>query len=316
MVVDVPKLKLNNGLEMPAFGLGTYGSRGGEGIKAIKAAIDIGYRHIDTAYLYNNEQEIGEAARDKIAEGVVSRDDLFIVTKLWCTFHEPDKVEYACRKSLENLGLDYIDLFLMHFPVGFVHHGDEIVWPKNPDGTQETSDVDYLDTWKAMEKLVKLGLVKSIGLSNFNSQQIERVLAAAEIKPVANQVECSPEFNQKKLTKFCKVRDIVLISYSPLGHPKENLRTPNFIYDQKVLEIAKKHKKTSAQVVLRFLHEIGTVPIPKSVRKERIESNIDIFDFKLSKEDAAVMEGYHTGKRRVGLSDAKHCKFWPFGIEY
>lgn len=131
---------------------------------------------------------MGEAARDKIAEGVVSRADLFIVTKLWCTFHEPDKVEYACRKSLENLGLDYIDLYLMHFPVGFVHNSDEDVWPSNADGTQSTNDVDFVDTWKAMERLVKLNLVRSIGLSNFNSEQIERLLKVAEIKPVANQV--------------------------------------------------------------------------------------------------------------------------------
>lgn len=138
--------------------------------------------------MYNNEQEVGEAAQEKITEGVVSRADLFIVTKLWCIFHEPDKVEYACRKSLENLGLDYIDLYLMHFPVGFVHNSDEDVWPSNPDGTQATNDVDFVDTWKAMEKLVKLGLVRSIGLSNFNSEQIERLLKVAEIKPVANQV--------------------------------------------------------------------------------------------------------------------------------
>lgn len=138
--------------------------------------------------MYNNEQEVGEAARDKIADGVVTRDDLFIVTKLWCNFHDPELVEYACRKSLENFELDYIDLYLMHFPVGFVHNSDEDVWPKNADGTQATNDVDFVDTWKAMEKLVKLGLVRSIGVSNFNSQQIDRLINECEIKPAANQV--------------------------------------------------------------------------------------------------------------------------------
>lgn len=219
---------------------------------------------------------MGEAVQEKIAEGVVGRADLFIVTKLWCTFHEPSKVEYACRKSLENLGLEYIDLFLMHFPVGFVHNSDEDVWPKNPDMTQATNDVDYVDTWKAMEKLVHLGLVRSIGLSNFNSEQIERVLNVAEIKPVANQVghhslwiqtsisliifhfdciqvECCPELNQKKLTQFCKERDIVVIAYMPLGHPNENTRQPSFIFDEKMEQIAKKYNKMAPQIVLRFL---------------------------------------------------------------
>lgn len=131
---------------------------------------------------------MGAATKEKIGEGVVKRDELFIVTKLWSTFHDPDKVEYACRKSLENLDLEYIDLYLMHFPVGFVHNTDEDVWPKSPEGLQATSDVDYVDTWKAMEKLVVLGLARSIGVSNFNSLQIDRILKICEIKPVANQV--------------------------------------------------------------------------------------------------------------------------------
>ncbi|XP_055324158.1 aldo-keto reductase family 1 member B1-like [Sitodiplosis mosellana] len=308
-MATVPSITLNNGLKMPAFGLGTYGLKGGEGIAAIKKAIDIGYRHLDTAFLYNNEQEVGEAVRDKIAEGVISRSDMLVVSKLWCTFHEPERVEYACRKSLENLELDYIDLYIMHAPVGFVYHDDETVWPKNADGTQETNDVDYLETWRAMEKLVDLGLVKSIGLSNFNSEQVDRVVNESRIKPVSNQVECSPMHNQKKLTAFCKERDVVLVAYCPLARQQLDAR-------KEVQDIAAKYNKTPAQICLRYLVELGVVPIPKSANEERILQNISIFDFKLSKEDIKAMDSLNTNERIVKFSDAKHAKYWPFGLEF
>lgn len=160
----------------------------GDAGSATKYAIDAGYRHFDTAYLYGNEREVGQAIQEKIAEGVVKREDIFIVTKLWNTYHEPEKVEKVCRVSCENLGLGYIDLYLMHYSVAFKEREPFEFWPLNPDGQHDHADVDYLDTWKAMEKLVGLGLVRSIGVSNFNSQQIDRVLANCTIKPVTNQV--------------------------------------------------------------------------------------------------------------------------------
>lgn len=239
-------------------------------------AIDAGYRLIDTAWAYGNEAAIGKAVRAKIAQGVIKRSDIFIVTKvslfgvvhskagrttykhfrwfqLWNTFHAADKVEHACRQSLSNLNLDYIDLFLIHFPFGYAHQNDTEQWPRNSDGSRALSNVDYLETWTAMEKCVELGLVKSIGVSNFNSEQITRILSIAQIPPVVNQVECSPTINQRKLTKFCKERNIVVMGFCPLGHPNPHARTPSYMFDDRVKRIADKYNKTTAQIGLRYL---------------------------------------------------------------
>ncbi|XP_030385406.1 1,5-anhydro-D-fructose reductase isoform X1 [Scaptodrosophila lebanonensis] len=313
-----PTVKLNNGYEMPVLGLGTYESKNNEGEKAVKHAIDIGYRHIDTAYFYQNEAEIGKAIRDKIAEGVVKREDIFLVTKLWNIHHEADRVEGACRKQLALFGLDYIDLYLMHLPVGYKFVSEEVLLPKDEKDVLQLSDVDYLDTYKAMEKLVKLGLVRSIGVSNFNSEQIQRILDNCEIKPVTNQVECSPALNQKPLTAFCKERGITLTAYSPLGRPAPAEQKPEFIYSPKTQAIAKKYGKTAPQIVLRYLVELGVIPIPKSSNVSRITENFDIFDFELSAEDRAVLDSFHTGVRLVpfNLIKPQNHKYYPFAIEY
>ena len=313
-----PTVKLNNGYEMPVLGLGTYESKNNDGEIAVKHAIDVGYRHIDTAYFYQNETEIGKAIRDKIAEGVVKREEIFLVTKLWNIYHEPQRVEGACRKQLKLLGLDYIDLYLMHIPVGYQYVDEETLLPKNEAGVLQLSDVDYVDTYKAMEKLVTLGLVRSIGVSNFNSEQIRRVLDNCEIKPVTNQVECSPALNQKKLTKFCQENGMTLTAYSPLGRPKPAEQTPAFYYSNKTQIIANKYGKTPAQVVLRYLVDIGAIPIPKSTNPERIAENFNIFDFELSPEDIEVMDSFNTGERLVpfNLIKSQNHKYWPFSIEF
>ncbi|XP_039486177.1 1,5-anhydro-D-fructose reductase isoform X1 [Drosophila santomea] len=313
-----PTVKLNNGYEMPVLGLGTYNSKDNEGEAAVKHAIDVGYRHIDTAYFYQNEAEVGKAIRDKIAEGVVKREDIFLVTKLWNVFHDPERVEGICRKQLSNFGLDYIDVYLMHMPVGYKYVDENTLMPKNEDDVLQLSDVDYLDTYKAMEKLVKLGLVRSIGVSNFNSEQLARVLANCEIKPVTNQVECSPALNQKALTAFCKKNDVTLTGYTPLGKPKPDIQKPDFIYSPEVAVIAKKYGKTAPQIVLRYLVGLGVIPIPKSSNTNRISENFDIFDFELTAEEVAVLDGYHTGERVVPLNLIKglNHKYYPFSIEF
>uniref|UniRef100_A0A0K8TRW6 Putative aldo/keto reductase family n=1 Tax=Tabanus bromius TaxID=304241 RepID=A0A0K8TRW6_TABBR len=312
----VPIIKLNDGTKMPGFGLGTYTSLAGDCERAVGDAIDAGYRHFDTAYFYENEAEVGKAVKNKIKEGVITREDVFIVTKLWCHFHDPERVEDACRKSLKNFGLDYVDLYLMHWPYGYEYEGDNVMFPTNASGEVSLSDVDYVDTWKAMEKLVELGLTKSIGVSNFNSEQLDRLLSAATIKPVHNQVECHPALNQKKLIKFCKDRDIVVTAYCPLGRPNPAKKTPNYIFDDKVKAIGNKYNKTAAQVVLRYLVEIGAVPIPKSVTKDRIKQNIDIFDFELTPEEHKVLDSYNTGSRLIPMDHARKSKYYPFNIEF
>lgn len=286
----------------------------------IKHAIDQGYRHIDTALFYQNEVQVGQAIREKIADGTVKREEIFLVTKLWNTYHDPTKVEDGCRISLANLGLDYIDLYLMHTPMGSKYTGDGFAnyMPKDADGNIDFSDVDYLDTWKAMEQLVGKGLVKSIGVSNFNSEQVERVLNEGSIKPVTNQVECGPTLNQKELTKFCKDRGVTITAYTPLGRMQPI--TPDgpkaAVQDDRVIAIAEKYGKTTAQVILRYLIQLGVMPIPKSANKDRVVQNISIFDFELTADDMAVIETFNSGERAVPFSMSTKHKYFPFNIQF
>ncbi|XP_030386968.1 aldo-keto reductase family 1 member B1 [Scaptodrosophila lebanonensis] len=306
-----PKITLNNGQRMPLLGLGTWRSYESEAYHATRAAIDAGYRHIDTAFVYENEHEIGQAIREKIAEGVVKREDIYVTTKLGGIHHDPQVVERAFKLSLSNLGLDYVDLYLMHFPVGQKFHND-----RNVHGTLELTDVDYLDTWREMEKLVDTGLVRSIGLSNFNAAQTERVLQNCRIKPVVNQVECHPGFQQKKLIAHATERNIVICAYCPLARPQPARNWPPFIYDEKAQALAKKYERTPAQICLRYLIQIGVVPLPKSSSKTRIVENFKVFDFELSPEDMDIMKSYHSGVRTVPFSGMASHKYYPFHDEY
>lgn len=309
----VPNVTLNNGCKMPVLGLGTWGSPKGEVAEAVKIAIDVGYRHIDCAHVYENEHEVGEGIAQKIQEGVVKREDLFIVSKLWNTFHRPDLVRGACETSLKNLRLDYIDLYLIHWPMGYKE--DNGLFPADADGKTLYSDVDYIDTWKEMEKLVSAGLCKSIGVSNFNKSQIERILAIATIPPAVNQVECHPYLTQKKMMEFCKSKNIVMTAYSPLGSPNRpwaKAGDPVLMEDPKIVAIAKKYKKTSAQILIRYQVQRGNICIPKSVTKNRIESNFDIFNFELSAEDMAAIDGFDCNGRFVPITSAYGHPYHPF----
>jgi len=320
-MVKAPVVRLNNGRNMPVIGLGTYKSTETDDIyTATKIALESGYRLIDTAYFYENEIEIGKAVNEKIASGELTREEVFITTKLWCIHHDPAHVEAACRRSLKNLGLSYVDLYLMHTPIGYEYREPEELLPKDSEGKLVFSDVDYLDTYKAMEKLVDIGLVRSIGVSNFNSEQLTRILDNCRIKPVTNQVECSPSLNQKKLIDFCKARDITITAYSPLSRPHryeadKTLPKPALL-DPKVEEIGKKYSKTPAQIVLRYLVQRGAIPIPKSSNEGRIKQNIDIFDFELSPEDLGIMDSFNTGERTVPFSLCTQHKYFMFNIEF
>ncbi|XP_063699758.1 aldo-keto reductase family 1 member B1-like [Culicoides brevitarsis] len=313
---EVPKVKLNNGLEMPAIGLGTYKSLENDAYNAVKAAIDLGYRHIDTAFFYMNEEEVGKAIREKISEGIITRADIFVTTKLWPTFHEPESVVKACKRSLDNLGLEYIDLYLIHWPFALKYYADDCYIPRDSAGNWETTDRDYCDVYKKLEECVKLGYVRSIGLSNFNSVQIQRVLDIATIKPVVNQVECSLQINQKPLVKFCKERGIVVTGYCPLARPEPANKKPAFLFNDEVAAIGKKYGKSAAQVALRYLVEIGVVPLPKSSNPKRIEENLNIFDFKLDEGDLKLLDKFHTGERTVWFTEAEKCVNYPFHQEF
>ncbi|KYQ50361.1 Aldo-keto reductase family 1 member B10 [Trachymyrmex zeteki] len=305
MVLTASKVKFYNGYEVPIFGLGTWKSKPGEVTQAVKDAIDIGYRHIDGAHVYGNEKEVGAAIKAKIAEGVVKREDLFITSKLWNTFHRPNLVEPAIKRTLADLGLDYVDLYLIHWPHGFKEGGD--LFP------------NYLDTWKAMEDVLAKGLTKNIGVSNFNSEQITRLLENATVKPVTNQVECHPYLAQKKLSDFCKERDILITAYSPLGSPDRPWAKPDdpkLLEDKKLIDLGKKYNKTPAQILIRYQVDRGHIVIPKSVTKSRIAQNMNIFDFKLSPEDIAYIDTFDCNGRICPVEGSKASPYYPFNIPF
>lgn len=178
------------------------------------------------------------------------------------------------------------------------------------------SNVDYLETWRAMENLVDAGLVKSLAVSNFNSVQLERICNLGRIKPVVNQIECCPSLNQRKMIDFCRERDIIVIAYTPLRHPNPLKPLPPFLNDKRVKEIAEKYEKTPAQICLRYLLDLGTVPIPKSICEQHLRANINVFDFKLTSDEIKIMDTFHTGERVVNMCNFEHSKYWPFGLEF
>lgn len=270
--------------------------------KAVKEAISQGYRHIDCAHVYGNEDEVGTGLKEKIDDGTITRKDIFITSKLWNTFHRPDLVRGAIETTLKNLKLDFIDLYLIHWPMGYKEDGE--LFPKDADDKTLYSDVDYLDTWKEMEKLVEAGLTKAIGISNFNSKQVERLLSIAKVKPVVNQVECHPYLAQKKLSAFCKDRGIAITAYSPLGSPARPWVTdkePVLLEEPALVALAEKHNKSKAQVLLRWQIQRNHIVIPKSTNPTRIAENFNIFDFTLTAEDMEAINKLDRNLRFVPI---------------
>lgn len=258
---------LNNGVEMPWFGLGVFKVEdGNQVVDAVKAAIRNGYRSIDTAAVYKNETGVGKA----IKESGVKREDLFITSKVWNTDQGYDKALAAFDASLNRLGLDYLDLYLIHWP------------GPNAD--------TFKDTWRALEKLYKDGKVRAIGVSNFYIQHLEELLKDAEVVPAVNQVEFHPKLTLVELRQYAKKKGIQIEAWSPLMQGK--------LLDHDVLkDIAARYNKSVAQVILRWDLQSGVVTIPKSINEERIKQNADIFDFELSKEDMEKIDALNNNER-------------------
>ncbi|MFD1031692.1 aldo/keto reductase [Metaplanococcus flavidus] len=246
---------LHNGVKMPWLGLGVFKVEDGEEVRnSVKAALDAGYRSIDTAAIYGNEEGVGKA----IAESSVPREELFITTKVWNADHGYEETLAAFHTSMKKLGLDYLDLYLIH-------------WPFPLQGKS-------LETWKALEKLYKDGRVRAIGVSNFKVHHLEEIIADAEIVPMVNQVEYHPRFKQQELHDFCKAHKIQLEAWSPLMQG-------GLLDDPVLMDIAAKYNKSTAQIIIRWDMQTGVVTIPKSVKLHRIAENADVFDFELSPED-------------------------------
>ncbi|OPL11351.1 MAG: glyoxal reductase [delta proteobacterium MLS_D] len=253
-------LPLNDGGAIPRFGLGTFLSEAGNETKnAVLWALEEGYRHIDTARVYGNERDVGAAIR----ESGVSRSDIFVTTKVWNDDQGYDAALKACEKSLERLGMDYVDLYLIHWPV--------------PDLRN--------DTWRALVELRRTGKVRSIGVSNFMIRHLEELLATTDVVPAVNQVEISPFIQRKELTAYCRERGIVVESYSTLGRGE---RTG----DERLAAVGGPYGRTPAQVALRWALQAGFVVIPKSVHRERILENAAVFDFELSDADMERIAGF------------------------
>ena len=264
---QVPSLTLNNGVDMPQLGFGVWQVPDDEAEKAVATAIESGYRSIDTAAIYANEVGTGKA----VAASGVARDELFVTTKLWNSEQGYDTTLRAFDASLDKLGLDYVDLYLIHWPL-------------------PVKDA-YVDTYKALEKIHADGRAKSIGVSNFLPAHLERLLAETSVVPVINQVELHPQLQQAELRAFHARHGIATEAWSPLGQGKGLLEVPT------VLAIARKHDRTPAQVVLRWHIQTGNVVIPKSVTPSRIVENLDVFGFELDADDLAAFAALDEGKR-------------------
>lgn len=259
------RVKLNNGVEMPYLGLGVYlAGAGQETQQAVKHALQVGYRLIDTASMYDNEYDVGKVIR----ESPIPRQEIFVTTKLWNSDHGYDKSIKAFQKSLERLGLDYIDLYLIHWPV---------------EGLRR-------DSWRALETLLDTGQCRAIGVSNYMIHHLEELLSHARIIPAVNQVEFTPFLYLKDLLDFCRTHGIQLESYSPLTRGKK--------FNHPLLqELSKKYQKTPAQILIRWNLQHRVVVIPKSFRPERIEENADVFDFNISEKDMQALDGLHQNYR-------------------
>ncbi|XP_026313464.1 aldo-keto reductase AKR2E4-like isoform X2 [Hyposmocoma kahamanoa] len=284
--IEVPKIALNDGNQIPILALGTYGSANDRAKmrQAINWAVEAGYRHIDTASIYGNEVEIGQGIADVVNKSLVKREDLFVTTKLWDDKHAKDQVVPALRESLSRLGLDYVDLYLIHSPES-----------ATADGTP--SNIDYLETWQGMEEAKRLGLAKSIGVSNFNIEQIDRLLVNSSIPPAVNQIEVHPSRTQTQLVAHNQEHQIVVMAYSPFGFLVSRNQTysaPPRADDPALMKIAQKYGKTPGQVVLRYLIDRGTIPIPKSTDQNRQRENIDVFDFKLTYDEIETINNFNS----------------------
>lgn len=260
---------LNNGVKIPIVGFGTWQSKdGAEAYEAVKAALKAGYRHIDTAAAYGNEESVGRAIKDS----GIDRKELFVTSKLWNDDHGYDSAKKALDLSLEKLGLDYLDLYLIHWP--------------NPIKFRNEWQEKNADSWRAMEEGLDNGKVRAIGVSNFRPHHLDELLKTAKVTPAVNQIFLNPSDTEDETVAYNNEHNILSEAYSPLG-------TGKIFTIPELKDIAAKYDKSVAQIVIRWSLQHGFLPLPKSVHADRIQQNTDIFDFELSDEDVKVIDGFH-----------------------
>jgi 2,5-diketo-D-gluconate reductase A len=266
-VASVPTIRLNNGVEIPQLGFGVYQVPPEDTADAVATALEIGYRHIDTAEMYGNEKGVGEA----VARSGIDRGEVFVTSKLNNGFHRRDDALRAFDQSLGDLGFDYLDLFLIHWPLPGI-------------------DVDYIETWKAMEEIYASGRARSIGVSNFQAHHLRRLFSETEVRPAVNQIEVHPYLTQEELRAFDADHEIVTEAWSPIAQGK-------VLDDSVVLRVAERYSRTPAQVVLRWHVQRGDVVFPKSVNRERMQQNFELFDFELDGDAMGDLSALDRGER-------------------
>ncbi|XP_074274474.1 deoxymugineic acid synthase 1-A-like [Silene latifolia] len=308
--LEIPRAELSHGgrqIPVLGFGTGVYPPVPGPQIKsAVIQAIEVGYRHFDTAHRYESEEPIGEAVQEALSLGLIqSRDELFITSKLWCGHTHPDLVVPALKKTLRNLQMEWIDLFLIHWPLSCTR--DKYDFPIKED---DFLPIDYEGVWGAMEECQKLGLAKCIGVSNFSCKKLKELLSFAKIPPAINQVEVNPFWQQGKLIDLCKANGILVTAYSPLGAVGTVYGSNKILESDVLQEIAGSKRKSIPQVCLRWAYEQGIAVVVKSYNEERMKENLEIFDWNLTEEDHEKIKGIPQSRGATGWFNV--CKKGPF----
>ena len=302
-------MRLADGAMMPRVGLGLWKIPREETAGLVTHAIETGYRHLDSAADYDNEAEAGDGIRKAIAGGICAREDLWVTSKLWNTYHHPDHVRPACERSLSDLGLDYLDLYLVHFPIAlrYVDFAERyppewLFQPGKPQPAMETAPVPLADTWAAMERLVDEGLVRRIGVCNYSSGLLHDLMAYARIRPVMLQIESHPWLTQLPLLRLARRYGLAVTAFSPLGAASylelDMARAgESVLAEEAVLAAADRLARSPAQVVLRWALQRGTAVIPKTSRRQRLAENLALFDFSLSEEEMAAIGKLNRNRR-------------------
>jgi D-xylose reductase len=305
----VPTLTVAGGAGLPAVGLGTWKIPKPDAAGLVRAALAAGYRHLDCACDYGNEAEVGDGLRAALAAGVCRRAEVWVTSKLWNTYHAPEHVRPACERSLRDLGLDHLDLYLVHFPIAlaFVPFEERyppgwLADPARPDRGMAPARVPLADTWRAMEELVRAGLVRHVGVCNYPVALLRDLLTYAAVRPAVVQVELHPHLAQPKLLRLCREEGVAVTAFSPLGAPSYvplgmAAGGESVLADPAVTAAAARHRKTPAQVVLRWGVQRGTAVIPKTSRADRLAENLALFDFELTADEVRAIDGLDRNRR-------------------
>ncbi|EER29679.1 H/ACA snoRNP pseudouridylase subunit [Coccidioides posadasii str. Silveira] len=300
------RFTLNTGVEIPALGLGTWQSAPGQVQAAVYHALKVGYRHVDAALCYQNEKEVGRGIAQAVREGIVRREDIFVTTKLWNTYHR--RVDEGLEISLKDLGLEYVDLYLMHWPAPMNPNGNHPLFPKLPDGSR---DIDWsrshIDSYKDMEKLLASGKVKAIGVSNYSLKYLQQLLEHVSVVPAVNQIENHPLLPQQEIVDFCREKGIMVTAYSPLGSTGGPLMTSDA-----VVEVARRKGVSPSTILLSWHVARGSCVLSKSVTPSRIEANLHLV--KLDEDDMKIIAKFTA--ESVSRDGFTRFVYPPFGIDF